>query len=188
MKQTEAEEPRPVASAVVEVGPGWSAELPTKVEVPHPSVPPPAAERAQRAHEERIATDLSHDRKLPTDAAARKATPVYSGFVRYFPLAMAAVAELSRVGNDQHNPGQPIRWDRSKSGDELDAATRHLLEAGTIDTDGVRHSTKLAWRAMANLEKELEAVYADSKSIDTTVEPIDGEPAGCVALGGFRAS
>lgn len=96
------------------------------------------------------------DNKLPTDAAARKAVPIYSGFVKYFPRAMAAVAQLSRVGNEQHNPGKPLHWDRSKSGDELDAATRHLLEAGTVDTDGERHSTKLAWRAMANLEKELE--------------------------------
>jgi hypothetical protein len=93
---------------------------------------------------------------LPTDATARKAVPVYSGFVRYFPRAIAAVAELSRIGNDQHNPGEPLHWAREKSGDELDAATRHLIDAGTTDTDGVRHSTKLAWRAMANLEKELE--------------------------------
>jgi hypothetical protein len=93
---------------------------------------------------------------MSTDAAVRKATPVYSGFVKYFPLAMAAVAELSRIGNDQHNPGQPLHWDRSKSGDELDACMRHLMEAGTVDTDGVRHSTKAAWRAMGNLEKELE--------------------------------
>jgi hypothetical protein len=93
---------------------------------------------------------------LPTDAAARKAIPVYSGFIKYFPDAIVAVAELSRIGNDQHNPGKPLFWDRSKSGDELDALSRHLTEAGTIDTDGVRHSTKLAWRAMSNLQKELE--------------------------------
>jgi hypothetical protein len=94
---------------------------------------------------------------LPTDAKARKAVPVHSGVLKYFPRALAAVAELSRIGNEQHNPGKPLRWDRSKSGDELDALTRHLLEAGTVDTDGVRHSTKVAWRALANLEKELEA-------------------------------
>lgn len=93
---------------------------------------------------------------LPTDAATRKGIPIYSGFIKYFPRAMATVAELSRVGNDQHNPGTSLHWDRSKSGDELDALTRHLLEAGTVDTDGIRHSAKLAWRAMANLEKELE--------------------------------
>ena len=94
--------------------------------------------------------------KLPTDAAARKAIPIYSGFVKYFPDAMAAVAACSKAGNDQHNPGTPLHWDRSKSGDELDALQRHLMEAGTIDTDGIRHSAKVAWRAMANLQKEIE--------------------------------
>lgn len=97
---------------------------------------------------------------LPTDARARKAVPIYSGVLKYFPRALAAVAELSRVGNDQHNPGKPLHWDRSKSGDELDALTRHLMEAGTIDTDQQRHSTKVAWRALANLEKELERAEA----------------------------
>lgn len=94
---------------------------------------------------------------LPTDAKARKGIPIYSGFLKYFPRACAAVAELSRIGNDQHNPGKPLHWDRSKSGDEHDAMLRHILEAGKIDTDGVRHSTKAAWRGMAALEKELEA-------------------------------
>jgi hypothetical protein len=94
---------------------------------------------------------------LPTEAQARKAVPIYSGVLRYFPDAIAAVAELSRIGNDQHNPGQPLHWDRSKSKDELDALTRHLMEAGTVDSDGVRHSAKVAWRALANLQKEIEA-------------------------------
>lgn len=94
---------------------------------------------------------------LPTDAQARKRTPIYSGFLKYFPRACAEVARVSLMGNEQHNPGQPLHWDRSKSGDELDAATRHLMEAGTFDKDGVRHSAKFAWRSMANLEKELEA-------------------------------
>lgn len=93
---------------------------------------------------------------LPTDAKARKAVPLHSGLIRYFPDALAAVAELSRVGNEQHNPGQPLHWDRAKSTDELDAAARHLWEAGSVDTDGIRHSAKLAWRALANLQKEIE--------------------------------
>lgn len=95
---------------------------------------------------------------LPTDAAARKNIPVATGFVSYFPKAMVAVAECSKKGNDQHNPGKPLFWDRSKSGDEADALMRHFLERGTIDTDGIRHSAKLAWRAMALLQKELEEV------------------------------
>jgi hypothetical protein len=94
------------------------------------------------------------------EAAQRKALPVYSGCIRYFPLALIAVAELSRIGNEQHNPGKPLHWDRSKSGDELDALVRHLIDAGKIDTDGVRHSAKVAWRALANLQKELEEIKA----------------------------
>lgn len=96
------------------------------------------------------------DTHLPTDAAERKAVPIFSGVIRYFPDALAAVAACSRQGNEQHNPGKPLFWDRSKSGDELDALTRHLVDAGTIDTDGIRHSTKVAWRALANLQKEIE--------------------------------
>ena len=97
---------------------------------------------------------------LPSDAAERKAIPIATGFVDYFPDAIAAVAALSKVGNDQHNPGKPLHWDRSKSGDEGDTLMRHFLERGTIDTDGVRHSTKMAWRAMALLQKELELIKA----------------------------
>ena len=93
---------------------------------------------------------------LPSDPKARKDAPVFSGVLRYFPRALVAVGELSRKGNEQHNPGKPMHWDRSKSTDEHDALTRHLLEAGAVDSDGVRHSVKVAWRALAALEKELE--------------------------------
>lgn len=96
---------------------------------------------------------------LPDDAAGRKAVPLMSGCLDYFPDALAAVAATSKAGNDQHNPGKPIRWDRSKSGDEADALSRHLLQRGTVDTDGIRHSAKVAWRALALLQKELEEAY-----------------------------
>ena len=89
-------------------------------------------------------------------AAERKATPIYSGVLMYFPDAIEAVAQCSQRGNDQHHADKPIHWDRSKSGDELDALTRHLMDAGTYDTDGIRHSAKVAWRALANLQKEIE--------------------------------
>ena len=101
---------------------------------------------------------------LPTNAQERKDKPIFAGVLKYFPLALAEVAKCSKAGNDQHNPGLPLQWTRSKSGDELDALTRHLLEAGTIDTDGIRHSAKVAWRALANLEKELERAEADEKT------------------------
>ena len=86
----------------------------------------------------------------------RKETPIFTGVLNYFPDAIREVARCSYVGQQQHNPDKPLAWDRSKSGDELDALSRHLLEAGTIDTDGIRHSTKVAWRALANLQKEIE--------------------------------
>lgn len=95
--------------------------------------------------------------ELPTDAQARKAIPLATGLLDYFPSALVAVAALSAKGNDQHNPGQPLHWDRAKSGDEADALMRHLMQRGTVDTDGVLHSTKVAWRALAMLQKELEA-------------------------------
>ena len=93
---------------------------------------------------------------LPQDATARKRVPIVSGVLDYFPDAIAAVAECSRVGNEQHNPGTPLHWDRAKSGDEADALGRHLIERGTVDSDGIRHSAKLAWRALALLQKEVE--------------------------------
>jgi hypothetical protein len=96
--------------------------------------------------------------ELPTISVAqqRKDTPIFSGVLNYFPDAIREVAICSRIGNEQHNAGKPLHWDRSKSGDELDALTRHLMEAGTMDTDGVRHSAKVAWRSLANLQKEIE--------------------------------
>ena len=90
------------------------------------------------------------------DPKDRKATPVFSGVLKYFPDALREVARCSQAGNDQHHPDTPLHWDRAKSTDELDALTRHLLEAGTMDTDGIRHSTKVAWRSLANLQKEIE--------------------------------
>ena len=94
---------------------------------------------------------------LPSTAAERKTYPIATGFFDYFPDAIAAIAHLSWVGNEQHNPGKPLHWDRSKSADEEDTALRHFAERGTRDKDGERHTTKFAWRALAILQKEIEA-------------------------------
>lgn len=79
------------------------------------------------------------------------------GVLDYFPRAIMAVAHVSFVGNEQHNPGQPMHWARDKSTDHADCILRHLAERGTIDDDGLRHAAKVAWRALALLETELEA-------------------------------
>ena len=96
--------------------------------------------------------------KEPTksEAAERKARPVCTGVLDYFPLALEAVAICSRVGNEQHNPGQPLHWAKDKSTDHADALLRHLIDRGKVDTDGVLHSAKVAWRALALLQTELE--------------------------------
>lgn len=93
---------------------------------------------------------------LSTDAAERKGTPISTGVLDYFPLAIAEVAKVSRAGNDQHNPGKPLHWDRTKSLDHADCIGRHLIDRGSRDVDGMRHSAKLAWRALALLQTELE--------------------------------
>jgi len=94
----------------------------------------------------------------PTDKAAdRKATPVFSGVLKYFPNALKEVSKCSKAGNDQHHPDKPLHWDMEKSKDEYDALTRHLIDhtINPIDDDGMLHLTKVAWRALAGLERYL---------------------------------
>lgn len=94
----------------------------------------------------------------------RKEIPLYSGLFAYFPDALRHVANVSHVGNEQHNPGEPLHWARDKSADHLDCALRHAMEAGTIDDDGVRHTAKACWRLLAHLQLEIEL------STDTTTK------------------
>jgi hypothetical protein len=103
----------------------------------------------------------NHGLHLPTGAKERKALPICTGVLDYFPKALAAVAEVSRIGNDQHNPGQPLHWAKGKSTDHADCAIRHFAERGTVDVvDGGRHTAKAAWRVLAHLEMEIEAEEA----------------------------
>ena len=94
---------------------------------------------------------------LPSDPVVRKGMPITTGVLDYFPLALAEVAKVSKSGNDQHNPGQPLHWAKEKSTDHADCIPRHLIDRGRRDSDGMRHSAKLAWRALALLQTELEA-------------------------------
>ena len=109
---------------------------------------------------------------LPSESQARKELPITSGVVDYFPDALVEVAHVSYVGNQQHNPGQPLHWAREKSSDHADCITRHLLDRGTRDSDGLRHSAKLAWRALALLQLEIENDALATLSSDSLVSPI----------------
>lgn len=93
---------------------------------------------------------------LPEDAEQRKTYPIASGVLDYFPDAIVALSHLSWKGNEQHNPGQPLHWAREKSADESDTMMRHFLQRGTMDTDGISHTAKCAWRCLALLQKEIE--------------------------------
>ncbi len=101
---------------------------------------------------------------LPEDAQARKDIPVYTGFINYFPRAISAVAKISLIGGLQHGQtAETLHWDRSKSGDELDAMMRHILDGDW---------EQVAWRAMANLEKKEEAkAEAEINHRTTTFHP-----------------
>jgi len=102
----------------------------------------------------------TYEPSLPVDPGARKDIPLARGMLDYFPAALAEVAKLSRVGNEKHNPGEDLHWARGKSTDHADCIMRHLTERGTIDSDGLSHSVKVAWRALALLQEELEAAGA----------------------------
>ena len=100
------------------------------------------------------------------DNNKRKEYPVFEGFLKYFPDAVMAVANHSWKANEKHNPNTPVHWDRAKSTDEKDALARHIIDLAKGEKfceDGLRTSTSIAWRAMANLQKELEAEQEQHK-------------------------
>ncbi len=115
--------------------------------------------------------------KLPTDSKARKGIPMFSGLIKYFPLALAKVASVSQEGNDQHNPGKPLHWDRSKSKDQMDALVRHVTDVAIEDglglegADETLHAlAQVAWRALAELQLRLEKKSMTEKMCDALTE------------------
>ena len=93
-------------------------------------------------------------------AKERKGTPVYSGVLKFFPDAIKEVAKTSHAATSQHHPDKPMHWDRNKSNDHADALLRHMIdhEVNPIDDDGQLHLSKVAWRALANLQTYLETI------------------------------
>ena len=106
---------------------------------------------------------MTANRVIETDSATRKTYPMATGLIDYFPDALAEVSKISYLGNQKHNPGEPLHHARGKSMDHADCVARHLTERGGFDIiviEGVelkmRHSASLAWRALALLQQELE--------------------------------
>ena len=94
--------------------------------------------------------------RLPEDSAERKNYPIITGFLDYFPDAVAELARLAKYGNDKHNPGERLHWSREKANDHVDCIGRHLIDRGRQDDAGFYHDVMIAWRAMANLQLHME--------------------------------
>ena len=100
-----------------------------------------------------LAVDAAPPALRPRNSAERKAEPIHSGVLMYFPDALAAIARVSKKGNDKHNPGEPLHWARGKSTDQLDCVTRHTLTPEAIDPDsGEVELAHGAWRSLAELQ------------------------------------
>ena len=91
---------------------------------------------------------------LPTSSPARKDIQIVAGFIRYFPAAMVEVAKVSKAGNDQHNPGQPMHWARGKSMDHEECIVRHLIDSGDLEAVLVRGQSELVAEAGDDAVKE----------------------------------
>jgi len=100
---------------------------------------------------------------LPTDDKARKALPLWTFLIEYFPDTFLAVAMVAIAGNEQHNPGERLHWAREKSTDQMNTAFRHMFDYGRgviRDTDGQYHLAKAIWRLSAELQLLIEAERA----------------------------
>lgn len=130
---------------------------------PQPCLPPRVPDRVPDWASKPALTPVSPPVRgiLSTDSLERKGIPMARGLLDYFPAALPAVAHLSQVANDKHNPGEEMHWSRTKSDDHADCILRHLIDRGLVDEeDGVLHSVKVAWRALALAQLELEALGA----------------------------
>lgn len=121
---------------------------------------------------------------LPDDDAARKALPIFDGVLMYFPDACAAVAEVSRIGNEQHNPGEPLHWARGKSMDQYNTALRHLMDhrRGKRYNGKARHLANAAWRVLAALQLDIEEEARDARRESESRDRQAAEAAPCVLL------
>lgn len=93
------------------------------------------------------------EKDFAKESAERKAAPLWSGVMLYFPDALMAVARLSKKANDKHNRGEPLHWSKEKSNDHGDCLTRHQLEPEKMDEEMQEiHAVHVAWRALAQLQ------------------------------------
>jgi hypothetical protein len=110
---------------------------------------------------------------LPLHDQARKELPLYDGTWGYFPDSLIAMAHVSYVGNNQHNPGEPLHWARNKSTDQFNTAMRHILDhkqGARYDTDGCRHLAKAMWRIAAAMQLDIEVERVENSGPRSDVQ------------------
>lgn len=97
---------------------------------------------------------------LPVESKKRKEYPLHSGCFKYFPAALAGVSNLSKLGNNKHNCGQPLHHARDKSTDHLDCVMRHIMDTTDLlaakergekinEEELLIEVNSIAWRALA---------------------------------------
>jgi hypothetical protein len=126
----------------------------------------------------------------------RKNTPVFKMRTRYFPKALREVTKVCVANNVRYNPDKEpadINWARGKSADQLGSLDRHITErevdgkifehidpaiAEKVGFDRIYVMAEAAWRALAQLELDIEAeeakapaqaVLGSPKSLDESV-------------------
>ncbi len=108
---------------------------------------------------------LGRRMQYDNSSARRKDQPVTEGFLDYFPATARLTAELSRLGNEKHNPGEPLHHARDKSKDHRNCAVRHLMDADVIDPEsGLVEAVGAVWRSSAYVQELAENVYGWPKA------------------------
>jgi len=120
----------------------------------------------------------------------RKNTPVFKMRTRYFPKALREVTKVCVANNVRYNPDREpadINWARDKSKDQLGSLDRHITErevdgkvfeaidpaiAAKVGFDRIYVMAEAAWRALAQLELDIEAMEAKAPEIVSSVPTV----------------
>lgn len=94
--------------------------------------------------------------RIIPDDDSRENYPLFDVLVGYFPAAMCELSRWSKVGNEQHNPGEELHWAREKSTDHRNKILRHLMDYDQKDSNGFYEAIPLLWRAAALAQELLE--------------------------------
>lgn len=101
-------------------------------------------------------TDGAPTSRIIPDDDNREDYPLFDVLFGYFPAAMCELSRWSKVGNEQHNPGEELHWAREKSTDHRNKIMRHLMDYDQKDSNGFYEAIPLLWRAAALAQELLE--------------------------------